>query len=213
VVFLDEIGEMPLPTQAKLLRAIEQKEILPVGAHEPIEVDARIIAATNKDLAKEVEKGAFREDLYYRLNVVALRLPPLRDRREDIPELVEFLLAKHAKKLGKRIVGADHETMQRLLACSWKGNIRELENALERAAIFTEGTMILPEDLPPELNPSPDDPHMIDDLKEAVKRFEAQHIGRILKQTPDKKEAIKRLNIGLSSLYRLIEAYNIPTNE
>src|SRR5206468_2692594 len=96
-IFLDEIGEMPLATQAKLLRAIEQKEILPVGANEPIRVEARVLAATNKDLFKEVESGRFREDLYYRLNVVCIPIPPLRERREDIPDLVEFLLSRHAR--------------------------------------------------------------------------------------------------------------------
>src|SRR5262249_32825547 len=118
-VFLDEIGELPHGTQAKLLRAIEQKEILPVGANEPIQVEARVVTATNKDLFREVEQGRFREDLYYRLNVVSIRVPPLRERREDIPDLVEFLLARHVRTLGKRISGVTHETMQRLLACRW----------------------------------------------------------------------------------------------
>jgi transcriptional regulator with PAS, ATPase and Fis domain len=99
-VFLDEIGELPPATQAKLLRALEQKEVLPVGASEPVRVECRIVAATNKDLAKEAEAGRFREDLFYRLNVVSITLPPLRDRREDIPELTEFLLAKHARAMG-----------------------------------------------------------------------------------------------------------------
>ena len=143
-VFLDEIGEMPLATQAKLLRAIEQKEIMPVGANEPIRVEARVLAATNKDLLKEVEAGRFREDLYYRLNVVCIPIPPLRERREDIPDLVEFLLARHARTLGKRISGVTHEAMQLLLACRWRGNVRELDNALQRAVILGEGPLITP---------------------------------------------------------------------
>src|SRR5262249_49052980 len=138
-IFLDEIGELPLPTQAKLLRAIDQKEILPIGANEPSYVEARVLAATNKDLLKEVEQGRFREDLYYRLNVVSIKVPPLRERREDIPDLVEFLLVKHARALGKRITGVTYETMQLLLACRWKGNVRELDNALQRAVILGEG--------------------------------------------------------------------------
>lgn len=208
-VFLDEIAELPLATQAKLLRAIEQKEILPVGADEPVRVEARIIAATNKALAGEIVAGRFREDLFYRLNVVTLTLPPLRDRREDIPELVEFLLAKHAKALNKRIDGVSHEAMRLLIACPWKGNVRELDNALQRAAILGDGPLVTPADLPPDLAPVADDPGLVDDLTLAMKRFERRHIERVLRQTSDKKEAAKRLGIGLSSLYRKIDELNV----
>jgi DNA-binding NtrC family response regulator len=210
-VFLDEIGELPAGTQAKLLRAIEQKEILPVGANEPVVVEARVLAATNKDLEREVEHGRFREDLYYRLNVVRITVPPLRDHREDIPELVEFLLTKHARALGKRLGGVTHETMQLLRACRWKGNVRELDNALQRAVILGDGPLITPADLPPDLAPVEGDPALVDELGEAVKRFERQHIERILRQTPDKKEAARRLGMGLSSLYRRIAELGIPT--
>jgi DNA-binding NtrC family response regulator len=208
-VFLDEIAELPLATQAKLLRAIEQKEVLPVGANEPVRVEARIIASTNKALPAEVQAGRFREDLFYRLNVVTLALPPLRDRREDIPELVEFLLAKHARVLNKRIDGVSHEAMRLLMACPWKGNVRELDNALQRAAILGDGPLITPADLPPDLAPIADDPSLVDDLSQAMKRFERRHIERILRQTTDKKEAARRLGIGLSSLYRKIDELNV----
>jgi DNA-binding NtrC family response regulator len=208
-VFLDEIGELPLGTQAKLLRAIEQKEVMPVGANEPVRVDARIVAATNKDLAREVEAGRFREDLFYRLNVVVLKLPPIRDRREDIPELVEFLLAKHCRAMGKRFSGVSHEAMQVLLGCPWKGNVRELDNALQRAVILGDGPLVTPDDLPPDLTPQPNDPSAVDELAEAVERFERLHIERMLRHTPDKREAARRLGIGLSSLYRKIEQYGI----
>jgi DNA-binding NtrC family response regulator len=208
-VFLDEIGDLTLPIQAKLLRAIEQKEILPVGANEPIQVEARVLTATNKDLAKEVEQGRFREDLYYRLNVVTVRVPPLRERREDIPELVDFLVAKHARALGKRMTGVTHETMQILLACPWKGNVRELENALQRAVILGDGPMVAPADLPPDLAPVEGDPSLVDDLSEAVRRFEKQHLERMLRQAPDKKDAARRLGMGLSSLYRKIAELGI----
>jgi DNA-binding NtrC family response regulator len=210
-VFLDEVGELPLATQAKLLRAIELKEVLPIGAHEPLRVDVRVLAATNKDLQREVEQGKFREDLYYRLNVVKLRVPPLRERREDIPELVDFLLAKHARALGKRYQGVSHEAMQLLLACPWKGNVRELDNALQRAVILGEGPWVLPADLPPDLAPQPGDPNLVDELNEAVRRFERQHIERLLKRVPDKKEAARRLGMGLSSLYRKITELGIQT--
>jgi DNA-binding NtrC family response regulator len=212
-VFLDEIGELPLGTQAKLLRAIEQKEVMPVGANEPVRVSARIVAATNKDLAKEVEAGRFREDLFYRLNVVVLRLPPLRERREDIPELVEFLLAKHGRAMGKRFSGVSHEAMQVLLGCPWKGNVRELDNALQRAVILGDGPLVTPDDLPPDLVPQPNDPSAVDELSEAVERFERMHIERMLRHVPDKREAARRLGIGLSSLYRKIEQYGILAKE
>jgi DNA-binding NtrC family response regulator len=203
-VFLDEIGDLTPAIQAKLLRAIEQKEILPVGANESLQVEARVLTATNKDLAKEVEQGRFREDLYYRLNVVTIRVPPLRERREDIPDLVDFLVAKHARALGKRMTGVMHETMQILLACPWKGNVRELENALQRAVILGDGPLVTLADLPPDLAPVEGDPGLVDELSEAVGRFEKQHLERILRQTPDKKEAARRLGMGLSSLYRKI---------
>ncbi len=208
-VFLDEIGELPAGTQAKLLRAIDQKEVLPVGANEPVIVEARVLAATNKDLRRAVEEGRFREDLYYRLNVVTIAVPPLRERREDIPDLVEFLLAKQSRALGKRIHGVAHETMQLLLACPWKGNVRELENAIERAVILSDGPLLTPADLPPDLAPAEGDPALVDELAEAVRRFERQHIERILRQTPDKKEAARRLGMGLSSLYRKIAELGI----
>jgi transcriptional regulator with PAS, ATPase and Fis domain len=203
-VFLDEIGELNSATQAKLLRAIEQKEVLPVGANEPVFVAARVLAATNKDLRQEVERGRFRDDLFYRLNVVTIGLPPLRERREDIPDLVEFLLAKHARELGKRITGVAHETMQLLRACPWRGNVRELDNALQRAVILGEGPLVTPADLPPDLAPAANDPSAVDELDQAVERFKKLHIERILRHTPDKREAAKRLNVGLSSLYRFI---------
>jgi DNA-binding NtrC family response regulator len=212
-VFLDEVSEMPPAVQAKLLRAIEQKEILPVGANEPVRVEARVLAATNKELGREVEAGRFRDDLYYRLNVVCIHIPPLRERREDIPALVDFLLARHARALGKRLTGVTHEAMQLLRACRWRGNVRELDNALQRAVILGEGPLVTPADLPPDLAPVEGDPALVDDLNEAVRRFETQHIERILRLCPDKKEAARRLNIALSSLYRRINDLNIQVSD
>jgi DNA-binding NtrC family response regulator len=211
-VFLDEIAEMSLATQAKLLRAIEAKEVLPVGANEPVRIEARMLAATNKNLEREVELGRFREDLYYRLNVVCIRIPPLRERREDIPALVEFLLARHARALGKRITGVTHEAMRTLMACRWRGNVRELDNALQRAAILGEGPLLTLADLPPDLAPGVEDPAMVDDLGDAVRRFEKQHIERILQTSADKRAAAQKLNIGLSSLYRRIAELGIQVS-
>jgi DNA-binding NtrC family response regulator len=208
-VFLDEIAEMPPAVQAKLLRAIDQKEVMPVGANEAFRVEARVLSATNKDLRAEVEAGRFREDLFYRLNVVAIRMPALRERREDIPELVEYLLSRQARLLGKKVHGVSHEAMRRLRAGAWKGNVRELENVLERAVILGEGPLVEVEDLPADLALVEDDPSLVDDLGEAVKRYERQHIERILHETPDKKEAARRLGIGLSSLYRRLSELGI----
>lgn len=208
-LFLDEIGELPAAAQAQLLRVIEQKDSTPAGAAEPLRLDARIVAATNKNLPKEVEAGRFREDLFHRLNVIVLKLPSLRDRREDIPELVDHLLAKHAKAMGKKIAGAAHEAMELLRSTAWRGNIRELENALQRAVILGDGPLIVPTDLPPDLAPRLDDPSAVDELARAVERFEKLHIERILRDTADKREAARRLEIGISSLYRKIEQYGI----
>ena len=207
-VFLDEIAEMPLLTQAKLLRAIEEKEVLPVGASEPVRVEARILAATNKELRAEVTLNRFREDLYYRLNIVTLTMPPLRDRREDIPELAEHLLARHARTLGSLFTGIGREAMRLLVSAQWKGNVRELDNVLERAAILGDGPLVQPTDLPPDLRQADDDPDAVEGLVEAVRRFEKRHLERMLALcsdeagVPDKKEAAKRLGIALSSLYR-----------
>ncbi|HYH68365.1 MAG TPA: sigma-54 dependent transcriptional regulator [Urbifossiella sp.] len=197
-VFLDEVGELPLPTQAKLLRVIEEKEVA-----------ARVVAATNTDLPAAVVAGRFREDLFYRLNVVVLHLPPLRDRREDIPELVEHFVAKHGRAMGKRVAGVSREAMPLLQGAAWKGNVRELENAIQRAVILGDGPLVTPADLPPDLAPAADDPSAVEPLDDAMKRFEKRHIERLLRLSPDKKEAARRLDIGLSSLYRKIEQYGI----
>ncbi len=208
-IFLDEIGELPPGTQAKLLRAIEQREIVPLGANEPVPVHARVIAASHRDLSAEAAAGRFREDLLVRLKTVTIALPPLRDRREDIPEFVDHLVAKHSKAMGKRFVGASREAIELLSRYPWKGNVRELDNAIQRAIILGDGPLIRPADLSPDIAPSPDDPSAVDDLNAAAARFEKQHIERILRQIADKREAAKRLGIGLSSLYRKIEQYSI----
>ena len=135
-IFLDEIGELPLETQVKLLRVLQEREFDRVGGSTPIQVDVRVIAATNRDLLKAVREKTFREDLYYRLSVFPIQVPPLRDRAGDIPLLVQYLLDKFAARIGKRIEGVSPETMRRLVAYPWPGNVRELENVLERAVIL-----------------------------------------------------------------------------
>jgi DNA-binding NtrC family response regulator len=209
-VFLDEIGELARSTQAKLLRAIENKEVLPVGATRPISFQARLLTATNKDLAAEVAADRFRADLYYRLNVVAIHLPPLRDRREDIPELVSVLLAKHAKCLAKRVVGVDNATIRGLMSAPWVGNVRELDNALERAMILSEGPILTPDDFPSGLIVETDTDSRGDNLRMAMRDYETHHIQRVLRECgDDKREAARRLGMGLSSLYRKLDELGI----
>ena len=205
-VFLDEIGELARSTQAKLLRAIENKEVLPVGATRAVSFEARLLTATNKDLAAEVAADRFRADLFYRLNVVSIHLPPLRDRREDIPELVSVLLAKHSKSLGKRIIGIDSATVRGLMSAPWVGNVRELDNALERAMILSEGPILTPDDFPSGLIVETDIDPQGDNLRAAVREYETHHIQRVLRECgDDKREAARRLGMGLSSLYRKLE--------
>jgi DNA-binding NtrC family response regulator len=210
-VFLDEIGELPLLTQAKLLRAIENKEVLPVGAIRAQSIAARIVAATNKDLDVEVEAGRFRADLFYRLNVVSIGLPALRDRREDIPSLVAALLARHSARLGRRANGVDNAAMRCLMAAPWKGNVRELDNVLERAVILGDGPVLGTDDLPPGLGDegsrgADSDPVDSEDLRASMRAYEREHIRRVLGRHPDdKREAARRLGLGLSSLYRKLE--------
>ncbi|MDA8082637.1 MAG: sigma-54 dependent transcriptional regulator [Nitrospiraceae bacterium] len=150
-LFLDEIGDMPQLMQSKLLRVLQDKEIRRLGGKDSIKVDVRIIAATNKDLEKEMVKGGFREDLYYRLKVVTIVLPPLRERKSDIPELAEFFASKYSREFGKRIRNIDNQTMKALCEYSWPGNIRHLESVVERAVLMCDGDVIRPKDIKGEL--------------------------------------------------------------
>ncbi|MBI3799755.1 MAG: sigma-54-dependent Fis family transcriptional regulator [Deltaproteobacteria bacterium] len=214
-VFLDEIGEMPLSLQPKLLRAIEGKEVLPVGATTPAQVDVRILAATNRELEKEVEAGRFREDLYYRLNVIGLPIPPLRERREDIPLLIEHLIRLHNVEMKTNYRGVDNAAMKILMSLPWKGNVRELENILERAMILGSGEWITPIDLP-ESKVAKDDraPSIGRNLKAAVSAYEKSHIENVLRETAgDRTRAAELLGLSRSSLYRKMEQLGIPAEE
>lgn len=156
ILFLDEIGEMPLAMQVKLLRALQEREIVPVGGNKPLPVDCRIVAATNRDLAKEVEAGTFREDLYYRLNVMSLKMPPLRDRKEDIPLLAEHFAHKSAYINKREFSGIDADALDCLSAWHWPGNVRELANVMERAIILMPGSHIQVRLLPEKLQMAKD---------------------------------------------------------
>jgi transcriptional regulator with PAS, ATPase and Fis domain len=211
-IFLDEIGEIPSHLQVKLLRALEAKEILPIGNTTPRHIDVRVLAATNRDLKKELETGRFREDLYYRLNVMEIHIPPLKDRPEDIPLLVEYLIKKHNPELKKNFKGADAEVLRVLMSLPWKGNVRELDNVIEHTMIFADGDMIACKDLPAVITASGQEtPGFTLCLKDALRNFEKQHIVRILEHVgQDRREAAKLLDISLSSLYRKIEELDIP---
>jgi two-component system, NtrC family, response regulator AtoC len=150
-LFLDEIGEIPVEMQVKLLRALQESEFERVGGIKTIKVDVRLITATNRDLEREIKSGNFREELYYRLNVVPLHIPPLRERREDIPLLCEHIIRKFNERLKKSVVGLEPAALERLTAYPWPGNIRELENVLERTVLFCDSARIRPGDLPPEI--------------------------------------------------------------
>jgi two-component system response regulator PilR (NtrC family) len=210
-IFLDEIGDLPLNLQVKLVRAIEQKEILPVGATTPIKVEVRVIAATNSGLRQAVEEGRFRDDLYYRLNVVGIEIPPLRERREDIPPLIEHFIRLHNRELRKNFKGADSATMKLLMSLPWKGNVRELDNVVEHALIVGEDDWITLADLPRALKPEGGIAVPVgDNLRDALRAYEKAHIQAVLaKADQDKKAAAEMLGVSLSSLYRKIEELGI----
>ncbi len=213
-LFLDEIGHMPVGCQVKLLRAVEQRQILPVGATQAVDIDLRLIAATNRDLIEEIKENRFRQDLYYRLNVVGVHLPPLRERREDIPLLVEHFVKKYNADMGKHCARVSDDAMRRLVAHEWKGNVRELQNIIERAVIFAEGQSIEAGDI--ALVDSDAAPAFGngEDLQSAVRAYEKEQIYRALsKHSWDKAETAKALGIGLSSLYRKIDELDIPNGK
>ena len=208
-IFLDEIGEMPLSLQPKLLRVLEERTVLAVGSTTPVKVNVRIIAASNRDLKAEVEAGRFREDLYYRLNVFEIDIPPLRKRLEDLPGLVEHLIHRHNLEMKTNYKGVDSGTMRILMSLPWKGNIRELDNVLERAMILGDGDWIKPADLPGQKG-ADDTFGTEDDLATAVELYEKTHIERTLNKTAgDKMRAAELLGLSLSTLYRKIEKLGV----
>jgi two-component system response regulator HydG len=209
-LFLDEIAETPAALQVKLLRALQSGEVRRLGATQAATIDVRVIAATNGDLATRISQGTFREDLFYRLNVIHVMLPPLRDRREDIPALAEHFLGRAADKLG-RALRLSPDALERLLRYPWPGNVRELENAMERAAILTRTGSVEPDDLPPhvsaglQLGPSPALPRQISlaeaervHILQTLERFGGNHSG-----------AAEALGIGRTTLWRKLKEYGI----
>ena len=211
-LFLDEIGEIPVEMQVKLLRALQESEFERVGGIKTIAVDVRLIAATNRDLEELIRGGRFREDLFYRLNVVPIALPPLRDRREDVPLLVSHFIEKYDRRLGKRVERVADDAMQLLLQYGWPGNIRELENVMERSILFAEGPVVRAEDLPETLReravaagatgaPATAGASMKDIVRQAQAELERELIARALEETGGNvTQAAKRLQISRKSL-------------
>jgi two-component system response regulator PilR (NtrC family) len=211
-LFLDEISTLPMSVQSSLLRVLEERVVVPVGDTHPRPITVRIVAASNQDLEKMVAAGQFREDVLFRLNVVKLSLPPLRQRKQDIPALVYHFLGKYTRELNKRVLGITNGAMRAMLNHEWRGNVRELENVIERAVIFSEDRQIGLEDLPFATSGLTDD--VAEDLKEALEQFERQHIMYSLRRHNfDKAETARQLGIGISSLYRKMDELSIQKNE
>ncbi len=216
-IFLDEIGEMDIALQAKLLRVLQEEEIERIGGLKTIKIDVRIIAASNKDLEKAVSEKAFREDLFYRVSVFPVKIPPLRERTEDIPLLVDFFLNKYCRELKAPLKSISKETMEMLVNYSWKGNVRELENTIERAIILCDGKMITPEHvslspLPLEagLKNLPMNGTLEDASKEALRIAETQRITKALKGTKgNKSRAAEVLQVSYKTLLTKIKEYHI----
>jgi DNA-binding NtrC family response regulator len=205
-LFLDEIGELNIDLQAKLLRVLENGEFIKVGDTKISKANVRIIAATNRDLQKDITQGHFREDLYYRLNAFTIMLPSLRDRSGDIPALADFFLVLFAEKENRHPLQINKKALDLLHQYNWKGNIRELKNVLERAAILVDGQEILPEHLPYEIQKQ--NATVLPELSLAA--VERQHIQKILQNTNgNKAKAARLLEIGLATLYRKMEEYAI----
>jgi Nif-specific regulatory protein len=216
-LFLDEVGEMPPVLQAKLLRVLQEREFERVGGTRTIRVDVRVVAATNRDLEEAVRSGAFRQDLYYRLNVVSFEMPPLRERREDIPLLASYFTAKYAAKFKRRVTGLAREAREALTNYDWPGNVRELENAVERAVVLGSTERILPEDLPEtvlEAAPAPAEPDTgaspAAGYQEALRDFKRQLILRALEQSSGSfTEAARALGVHPNYLHRLTSNLNL----
>ena len=209
-IFLDEIGEVSPGVQVKLLRVLQDKTFERVGGEETIEVDCRIIAATNRELKEAIRQGQFREDLYYRLNVVNIHLPPLRERKEDIPLLISSFLTEFAQAAGKRIEGIDPKARTALYSYPWPGNVRELRNCLESAVVLSRSSLITLEDLPPHIRTDADKNYVKLSLGLSLAEAEAELIrAELLAQNGNKTRAAEVLGIGRKTLHRKIQEYGL----
>ncbi len=209
--FLDEISEMSMNMQAKLLRVLEEKAVHPIGARTPIKVDARILAASNKKLEEEVQKGNFREDLFYRIHVISIRIAPLRERKEDIPLLARHFLEKYSKQVGKKITGISSSASQKLLRHHWPGNVRELENTIESAVAMSDKNVITEDLILPTRQFADED---LKSLKDAKKDFEKNYLIQLITLTKGNvTEAAKLAGKYRADLYALLKKYDLnPTD-
>ena len=209
-IFLDEIGEMAFELQAKLLRVLEAGEYIKIGDTKPTKVNVRVISATNRDLKKEIEAGNFREDLYYRLSVFQIHIPPLRERKEDIELLANSFIRQFSIKLGKQVEGMAPDFLEALKAADWKGNIRELRNVIERSLIICD-RQLTRQDLPIDMQNQATEQASCKNYSEfELAAMEKHHITKVLQYTKgNKTEASRLLKIGLTTLYRKIEEYGI----
>jgi DNA-binding NtrC family response regulator len=213
--FLDEVGETSPAIQVKLLRVLQEKEIIPVGGTKPVKVDVRLIAATNADLEQNVDDGKFRADLFYRLNVIPVRIPPLRQRKDDIPLLVEHFLKVYCERIGKAPKTISSEAMDCLMRYGWPGNVRELENSIERAVILQEGRMVVPDDLPQKVRfGSRERPaSVVSTCNITLEELEKEYLLKVLNEVGwRKKKAAAILGINPSTLYRKLQRYGFETS-
>ncbi|MGE0709513.1 MAG: sigma-54-dependent transcriptional regulator [Planctomycetota bacterium] len=219
-LFLDEVGDMPQALQAKVLRVLQDGRVRPVGGASEREVDLRVIAATHRDLEAAIERGAFREDLYFRLHVIEVEIPPLRARGNDVLLLAQSFVERYAEKFSKQVTGLSSQAAERLLAYDWPGNVRELQNCIERAVTLTESPQLVPADLPravrehrrdrPSLIPDDDDPSRLPTLEEVERRY-VLHVLRALGN--NKTTAAQVLGLDRKTLYRRLERYKVETEE
>ena len=212
-MLFDEIGEMPLALQVKLLRAFQERECYPLGSNDPVSFDVRVICAANRDLEREAKEGRFREELLYRINVINIALPALRERRDDIPLLANHFLRKYEKQLGRSSMRFSKGAMRVMVGYAWPGNVRELENSVERAAILAETDVIHAHDLPEKLNDkSAAPPASSDGAGMTLEELEREHIRRVLVRVQgDKVRAAEALGIHLSTLYRKVQRYRLES--
>lgn len=208
-ILLDEVGELPVELQAKLLRALQEREVRPLGSNEPVPLQARVLAATNRDLEAAVAKGTFREDLYFRLNVVSILMPPLRERKGDIPALVQYFMDRHKDGAGT-ITGFTQDALAHMMSYHWPGNVRELENCVQRVLALSSGPLVHLRDLPPALfgnlknkSESLDEPRSLEDLERRAILNALQTAGG------DRARAAKLLGIGKTTIYRKLKEYGL----